>query len=168
MIKGKEEYKTCFLQLGSNEGNRNEIMKLAEYFIQQSIGVIKNKSSYYESEPWGNSDLNWFLNSVLEVQTLLLPFELLKKTQQIERDLGRKSKGDDYANRTIDIDILFYENFIIRSPKLTIPHDKIPQRRFVLAPLVEISPQYIHPVLDSSLSYLLDSCVDDLRVTKLD
>ena len=168
MIKGKEAYKTCFLQLGSNEGNRKEIMNLAEDKIQQSIGEIVNKSSYYESEPWGNSDLNWFLNSVLEVQTLLLPFELLHRTQQIERDLGRKLKGGEYANRTIDIDILFYESFIIRSPKLTIPHDKIPQRRFVLMPLVEISPQYIHPTLASNLSYLLDSCVDDLKVVKLD
>jgi 2-amino-4-hydroxy-6-hydroxymethyldihydropteridine diphosphokinase len=171
MIKGKKVLNTCYLQLGSNEGDSLNTLKAAEEFIQQLIGEIVKKSSYYQSEPWGNSNLNWFLNSVIQVRTVLYPFQLLEVTQLIESRLGRESKGGidgRYANRSIDIDILFYDNFIIRSKQLTIPHDKIPHRRFVLKPFVEIFPQYIHPCLDKNVSYLLDNCQDNLKVVRMD
>jgi 2-amino-4-hydroxy-6-hydroxymethyldihydropteridine diphosphokinase len=168
MIKGKVMGNTCYLQLGSNEGDCLSLLQRAEELIQQHVGEVVKKSSYYKSEPWGNSTLNWFLNSVIEVKTELYPFQLLQATQRIEKMLGRKNKGGQYENRTIDIDILFYNKFIVRSSDLTIPHHKIPQRKFVLLPIVEIAPQYIHAVLNLDVTYLLDNCEDSLEVMRLD
>ncbi len=159
----------CVLQLGSNLNDRVSQLSAARESINTRIGLITNQSSLYESEPWGNPDLNWFLNQILVVSTDLACMELLAVCQEIERELGRAKKTTRiYENRSLDIDIIFYNDDIIKEENLSVPHDKIPQRRFVLEPLVELLPQYIHPELEQSLVYLLDNCEDRLKVTRLD
>ncbi len=159
----------CVLQLGSNLNDRVSQLSAARESINTGVGLISNQSSLYESEPWGNPDLNWFLNQILVVSTDLGCKEVLAACQEIERELGRAKKTTSvYENRSIDIDIIFYNDDIIKDENLSVPHDKIPQRRFVLEPLVELLPQYVHPELNQSLVYLLDNCEDRLRVTRLD
>ncbi len=165
MIKGNN---SCVLQLGSNMNDRQGLLKEARAKIQITVGKILAKSSLYESEPWGNSQLNWFLNQVIIVNSPQSPIELLRLCKKIEQTMGRSAKrGVDYEDRVIDIDILFYNNEVVSEPNLKVPHEKIPQRRFVLEPLVELIPQFVHPVFNLSLTHLLDSCEDRLAVKRL-
>jgi len=165
MIKGSN---SCVLQLGSNMNDRQGLLEEARVYIQSSVGEILEKSSLYESEPWGNPELNWFLNQVVIINSPHSPIEVLRLCKKIEQSMGRSAKrGLDYENRVIDIDILFYNDEVISEPDLKVPHEKIPQRRFVLEPLVELIPQFVHPVLNLSLLHLLDICEDSLVVKSL-
>ena len=159
------EIHQMLLLLGSNIPDRLDYLHHAKQLIESRIGIIKKQSSIYESEPWGFNANVTFLNRVLWVQTRDKPMEVLAKTQQIEQSLGRKQKTQKgYASRTIDIDILFFDGVHIETPSLTIPHINLHKRRFTLLPLVEIVPQWIHPVFKKSCYQLLEECTDTGKV----
>lgn len=156
------------LQLGSNIENRLEYIDKTSQLIEKELGKIIKRSAIYESEAWGDESLNDFLNQIVVVESNFMPFAALRITQNIEKKIGRtKKQVANYENRVIDIDILFVENFIIRTQELTIPHGKIPQRAFILIPLVELFPQMKHPLLFLTSAQLLDNCEDNLWVRRL-
>ncbi|MCK4662319.1 MAG: 2-amino-4-hydroxy-6-hydroxymethyldihydropteridine diphosphokinase [Bacteroidales bacterium] len=157
-----------FLVLGSNIKSRHNYIEKACNMIQRDLGKIVNSSAYYETEPWGFDTKNFFLNKIIIVETLLSPEKLLSATQTIEKKLGRKRDNKRYNSRTIDIDILFYNKKTINTDNLVIPHPKILVRRFVLEPLTEIAPNFIHPLYNKTIKELLNDCPDKLTVKKLD
>lgn len=151
-----------YIGLGSNLGDKKHHLQQAIELIAEKAGKIISCSSFYESKPWGFSSPNDFLNAVILTETTLSPTELLYKTQQIEREMGRTEKtGNSYADRMIDIDILFYDNQLINTPELKIPHPLIQERDFVLIPLAEIAPDFIHPVLRKSIQELKDNLLSN-------
>ncbi len=155
-----------FLSIGGNLGDRFENISLALINISQLVGSIKKQSSIYETKAWGKENQPDYLNLALEIETKLLPEELLKITQQIEINLGRK-RHEKWDARTIDIDILFYDHEIINLDFLKIPHPLINIRKFVLLPLFEIAADFIHPVLKQNIKSIYLNCEDDLAVKKL-
>jgi 2-amino-4-hydroxy-6-hydroxymethyldihydropteridine diphosphokinase len=154
-----------FLSLGTNMGNKDLNLAQASKLISTICPVI-TESSLYSTDAWGNTNQPSFLNQVLEINTSFPPEKLLEKLLSIERELGR-IREKRWGPRIIDIDILFYHDKIIDSQNLTIPHPGIALRRFVLEPLTEISPDFIHPVLKKTVRGLLASCTDPLHVTKV-
>lgn len=155
-----------FLHTGSNLGNRHENLEKSVALINQLIGTVVCKSSYYETSAWGNTDQPDFINQALCLHSSLAPMKLLKCIWSIEEELGRQ-RISKWGARTIDIDILFYGSEIIRMPDLTIPHQLLHERRFVLTPLNEIAPDLIHPILNKTVTELLSQLTDDLSVKKL-
>lgn len=153
------------LSLGSNVGDRLNFLDLAKIEISKTIGPIQLSSNIYETEPWGVENQESYLNQVITVQTDLTPFELLNDIHLIEKNLGR-IRTALYGPRTIDIDILYYEEKIIDNENLKIPHPQIQKRRFILVPLSEILPQMYHPLLKLTHQELLDIVKDDGKVTK--
>ena len=155
-----------FLSIGGNLGDRFENFNLTLVNISENIGSIKKQSSIYETKAWGKENQPDYLNMVLEVETIFLPEKLLKMTQQIEINLGRV-RHVKWDARTIDIDILFYDNEIVNLDYLKIPHPLINIRKFVLLPMLEIAADFIHPVLKQSIKNMYLSCTDNLAVNKL-
>ncbi len=154
-----------FLLLGSNQGNRLQLLSQAVELLQCHDIDIVIKSSVYESGPWGFSAGQHFLNQVLQIKTALPPQELLQKTQAVEEKLGRlRTASLGYTSRTMDVDILFYGNEIISTPALTVPHPRLHLRRFTLMPLAEIAPGFVHPVLKKTMRELLEECGDESSV----
>ncbi len=157
--------KQVFLSLGSNKGNRFLQIQESVKEIQYSVGTIIRISDIFESKSWAYEDTD-YLNVVIKIETTLSPEKLLKETQNIEKKLGRMSKTQIinnkpiYSSRKIDIDILFYENKTINSEKLTIPHPLIHLRRFVLQPMMQIAPNFIHPVFGKKIETLYIRCED--------
>ena len=156
---------TTYLSLGSNIPDRAANLSRAVERIAESVGTVTKQSPIYETQSWGYSDED-YLNQSIEVETALAPLQLLAATAAIETALGRVRSGNGYEARTIDIDILFYDNEIIDSPHLTVPHPKIALRRFVLQPTADIAPDYLHPTLHKTISQLLDECPDTGKVRK--
>jgi 2-amino-4-hydroxy-6-hydroxymethyldihydropteridine diphosphokinase len=156
----------AYLLTGGNEGDRYWNIQQARTNIEHICGRLLQVSSLYETAPWGKTDQAYFLNQVLLIETKYNPGELLKALLQIEEKGGR-IRTEKNAPRTIDIDILFYDRLIIEEPGLTIPHPRIADRRFVLEPLNEISPEYEHPVLHKTIHQLLTECTDELSVKKI-
>ena len=148
---------TAYLSLGSNLGDRLRLIQEAVAALTVEAGPVTALSSLYETEPWGVSSPHRFLNVALALETTLSPETLLAVTQRIERDLGRTHKSVDgrYADRTIDIDLLFVGDAVLDTPALTLPHPRLHLRRFVLEPLCEIAPDLCHPLLRKSVSQLL-------------
>jgi 2-amino-4-hydroxy-6-hydroxymethyldihydropteridine diphosphokinase len=155
-----------YLLIGGNQGDREAMLAEARTFISAAAGTIRQASSLYETAPWGKSDQGWFLNQALLVETEADAATLLMTLLQIEEKMGRK-RAEKYGSRRIDIDILFFNDAILHRPELIIPHPEIANRRFVLEPLNEIAPDYIHPVLHRSVRELLVSCTDPLEVKKI-
>jgi 2-amino-4-hydroxy-6-hydroxymethyldihydropteridine diphosphokinase len=155
-----------YLLIGGNQGDREAMLAEARTLISAAAGKIRKASSLYETAPWGKSDQGWFLNQALQVEMEADPVTLLKTLLQIEEKMGRK-RAEKYGSRRIDIDILFFNDAILRRPELVIPHPEIANRRFVLEPLNEIAPDYLHPVLHRSVRELLVSCTDPLEVKKI-
>lgn len=147
-----------FLSLGSNLGDRENFLEQTRKEIGNFCRIEKT-SSLYETEPRGVEGHPWYLNQCMEVETELSPEEFFKKCQSIEKSFGRKQKGD-LAPREVDIDILFYDNLMLESDNLLIPHPRLAQRRFVLVPLAEIAPNFIHPVFKKTVEDLLKECED--------
>jgi 2-amino-4-hydroxy-6-hydroxymethyldihydropteridine diphosphokinase len=146
----------AYLCLGSNIGDKVGYLQQALKLLSDTGKVtVVRTSALYETEPWGNRDLDWFVNGVIEVKTKLTPHELLELCQQIEKQMGReKYEGDDYEARKIDIDILFYGDLIIDEPDLKIPHEHLHERAFEIVPLLELIPDYEHPKYKKSLLQL--------------
>ena len=152
---------SVYLGLGSNIGDKEALLQTAIHQIEKQIGNVVSQSAFYVTTPWGFSSENNFLNAALCVQTELLPRQVMEVTQDIERRLGRKRKATagGYTDRTIDIDILLYDNLVISDSSetgesLIIPHPLMTQREFVLLPLAEIAPTLVHPVLGKTMEEL--------------
>jgi 2-amino-4-hydroxy-6-hydroxymethyldihydropteridine diphosphokinase len=156
----------AYLLTGGNEGDRRFHMQQARTNIELICGQIIQVSSLYQTAPWGKTDQADFFNQVLLIETNLDPVALLKCVLSIEETEGR-IRGEKNAPRTLDIDILFYNHLILQETGLTIPHPRIQERRFVLEPLCEISPDFIHPVFKKTISQLLLECSDQLAVKKI-
>lgn len=156
---------TVHLLLGSNLGNREHNLQLANREIGRLLGPIITSSSVYKTSAWGKTDQPDFYNQVVVTTTLKSPEEALQAIRAIEDHLGRK-RIEKWGSRIIDIDILFWNDQVISTPDLTIPHPGIPYRRFTLIPLAEISPDFVHPVLQKSVQQLLQECTDTLSVEK--
>ena len=150
---------TVYLLLGSNLGDRLQVMRTASELIDMQIGSIVSASSIYETAPWGVLDQPSFLNQVLEVETEMAPEEVLRIILDIEHELGRV-RYERWGARVIDIDILYFGNLMLDTARLTIPHPRLHERRFTLAPLAEIAPNFIHPVLNKSTEQLMAECTD--------
>ena len=131
---------TVYLSLGSNLGNRKRLLREAIALVGSDVGCVERESSFIETEPWGFSSPNKFLNCCVKVVTALAPRQLLEATQRIERELGRTMKSEDgvYHDRVIDIDILLYDDIAVDEPDLKIPHPLMGERDFVMVPLREI------------------------------
>ena len=153
-----------YLLLGSNLDDRAGMLDKARRALESVIGPIISSSSIYESEPWGFKASEKFLNQVVVIETLLSPSDLLSMILQIEESMGRKRFGNSYQSRTIDIDILFYNDRVISEPELKIPHPRIEERKFTLMPLSELNDGMIHPAFNKSIGQLLDECLDDADV----
>ena len=156
-----------FLLLGSNLDDRVSSLRAAADLIHSDVGGIERVSSIYESEPWGYTSENHFLNQLVIANTALSPKSVLDKIHHIENQLGRKRKKNGFADRTIDIDILFYGNKLVNSPELAIPHPSIENRLFALYPLSELANDFIHPKSHKTIGTLLSECTDTTRVVKI-
>jgi 2-amino-4-hydroxy-6-hydroxymethyldihydropteridine diphosphokinase len=155
-----------YLLTGGNEGDQFLHMQQARANIELICGRLLQISALYQTAPWGKTDQADFLNQVLLIETAMSPQTLLTAILSIEEKLGRKRSVKN-APRTIDIDILFYDQLILEVPGLSIPHPRISERRFVLEPLNEIAPGFHHPILGKTIHQLLLECTDVLAVKKI-
>ena len=147
-------------------GERRSYLQQAANLIGEKAGAIISTSSIYETAAWGKQDQPSFLNQVIVIETVLPPANLLTTLLAIEKELGRQ-RFEKMGPRTIDIDILFYDDLILNTELLIIPHPQLEKRRFVLTPLVEIAENIQHPVFKKSMKALLEICPDDLPVNKI-
>ena len=160
--------RNTYLSLGSNQGNKLDTLQKAINLIAEKIGNIVKISAIYKTASWGFKSDD-FLNCCIHVTTGLNPESLLYKLQQIELLLGRnRTSNNGYQARTIDIDILLFENEIIFSKNLMVPHKEMLNRNFVMVPLAEIAPNFIHPIEKQRLSVCLKSCTDSAKIEKTD
>ena len=155
-----------FLQTGTNLGDRSKNLEQANIKIEERIGKIIKLSSIYETEAWGVTAQPLFLNQVLLVETNLTVQEVLKTILNIELEMGRV-RIQRWAERLIDIDILFFNKVIINQENLIVPHPRIQERNFVLKPLVEIAPNLMHPIFNKTMTELLEESEDKLKVYKI-
>ena len=154
------------LGIGGNVGNVKFTLQKCIQLIELKLGSVEIKSSLYQTEAWGVEDQPNFINQVIVIATNLSAHECLKKFQDIELQLGRVRK-EKWHERAIDIDILFYNNDIIDEEKLKIPHPFIQDRNFVMYPLEEIAPNFIHPKLKKTMIELYNNCKDSMMAIKL-
>lgn len=155
----------AFLLIGGNTGRREDYLAKARKGIEAACGKIVQTSSVYETAAWGLEDQPAFLNQALELETEHTAPELLRNILSLEESLGRKREAR-YGPRVIDIDILFFNDDVINTAGLTVPHPQMQNRRFVLLPLNEIAPQKLHPLLKRPAAQLLIECPDHLPVQK--
>jgi 2-amino-4-hydroxy-6-hydroxymethyldihydropteridine diphosphokinase len=156
-----------YLLLGSNLGDKQVNLEKATTYLANHAGLITRKSSIYETMPWGVSGQPSYWNQVVRQETALSPEELLQVIHSIEQQMGRERRIH-YESRIIDIDILYYNDIVLETANLTIPHPQMTRRRFTLVPLAEIAPYLKHPVLHYSSQELLQLCKDNLEVVKLE
>jgi 2-amino-4-hydroxy-6-hydroxymethyldihydropteridine diphosphokinase len=158
---------TIYLSLSSNLGNRGDNLQSAIILLEKWGIKIVRSSSIYETEPVGIQDQPWFYNMVFKCETELSPQDVLKVIGIIERSLKRV-RSEKNGPRTIDIDILLFEDLIIEEPDLVIPHKEMHERNFVLMPFTEVDPDVCHPILKKSASELFKECFDTAIVQKLE
>lgn len=158
-----------YISLGSNLGNRKKYLQLAIDAVNQSIGTVERISSVYQTPAWGFEGTS-FYNACVLVTTTFSASQVLQKLLQIEKDLGRvrDTSLGGYQSRCIDLDIIFYDDLVIKTDVLHIPHPQMQHRKFVLVPLSDISPEKKHPILQKSVSELLKIAVDASEITKTD
>ena len=155
----------AYLCLGSNIGDKiGYLQQAVKLLTATGMVTVVRSSAFYETEPWGNKNLDWFVNDVIEVKTKLSPRELLDLCKNTEIQMGRqKATTKEYEARNIDIDILFYGDLIVDEPDLKIPHEHLHERAFEIVPLLELIPDYEHPKYKKSLLQLhedLETCDD--------
>lgn len=155
-----------YILLGSNMGNRKQFLRKAIKQVADLCGKVVKESSIYQTAAWGNTKQAAFLNQVIIVQTTLAPDELMKTLLHIETGLGR-IRTEKYGPRTIDLDLLFFDEQVYHSSVVTLPHPALQDRKFVLVPLAELSPRKIHPVYNKTITALLKECADTLDVKKI-
>ena len=155
----------AYLLIGGNMGDRLANLEMAKLAIYQEIGPILLSSSMYETAAWGKEDQPAFLNQALLIETNLIAHDLMMALLAIEKKMGR-IRQEHLGPRTIDLDIIFFNDQIIDSANLTIPHPQMQKRNFVLSPLKEIAPNFIHPILKKSITQLLTDCEDPLLCIK--
>ncbi len=158
---------TAYLLLGGNKGDKLQNLKDAICLLKKQVGNVSKHSAIYVTAAWGNSNQPDFYNQVICIETTLSAQELLKQTISIEESLGRIRTEKKWEQRTMDIDILFYNDEIIDTPDLKIPHPYIQERNFVLIPMEQIAAQYIHPKFKKNITLLLSNCKDSLEVRRL-
>jgi 2-amino-4-hydroxy-6-hydroxymethyldihydropteridine diphosphokinase len=159
----------AYLCLGGNIGDREKALTLALLKINETVGNITAQSNIYETEAWGVENQQAYLNQCIEIHTNYKSLELIDILLAIEKELGReRGISETYLPRTIDIDILFYNQEIIEQPKLLVPHPRLHLRKFVLIPLQEIASNYLHPLLNKTIFNLLSECEDtsDVKLYK--
>lgn len=156
----------AYILLGGNQGNVFRNLQRAASSLEKAAGTVVRRSSVYQTAAWGLADQPDFLNQVLVLETTLAAEKLLSACLSIEAKMGRIRTVKN-APRIIDIDILFFNKEISNDPRLTLPHPRIAQRRFVLTPLNELSPNFRHPVLHKTIHQLLTICRDELPVKKI-
>ena len=157
-----------FLSLGGNLGKKSEIFDSTMRYIEAQIGSPLKVSSIYKSSSWGFHSRNLFWNQVIKVETRLSPEEVLREIRIIEDYFGRRREPGIYLSRKMDIDILFYDDLILNSQELTIPHPQIALRKFILEPLFEVAPEHIHPVLKEKINKIRLNCKDFSKVRKIE
>ena len=163
-----KELKTTYLHTGTNMGNRLDNLQKVNQLIETHIGRIVQQSRIYETAAWGVENQPDFLNQALEVQTILSPQVVLDKIFWIEQTEFKRVREQRWAERIIDVDILFYESTVIETPKLTIPHPQIQHRNFVLIPMMDIAPYFEHPILKDTIENIYLTCRDALDVILTD
>ena len=147
-----------YLSLGSNLGDRLGYLQQATSLLNAvpEINVVST-SSFYETEPWHMESENWVVNAVIQAVTSLSPEKLLEECQRIETLLGRKREPQTkYSDRTIDIDIIFYDNMVLNTEKLTIPHKLFHKRAFMMVPMLEIAQDFVHPLFKKTIMELYE------------
>lgn len=155
-----------YLSLGSNLRDRKNLIETALKLLEESGVKVNAVSSFFETEPWGFQCKDVFLNIAAEIETKLLPEDLLDLVQYVENQLGRTKKTQDvYESRVIDIDIIFYDNIIFYTKRLQIPHRLSHLRKFVLFPIAELNKYYRHPIFDKTVFELLQYCDDKTLVS---
>ena len=151
-----------FIGIGSNKGNREEYIKRALNHLDNDTDIkILKKSTIIETEPEGKPEQDKYLNLVIEIETFLDPYTLFKRLKNIERFLGRKEVHEKWGTREIDLDILLFDDLIIKGKNLKIPHPEMHKRDFVIQPLCEIAPDAIHPGLNKRAKELLEDLSKD-------
>ncbi len=157
---------TIFLLLGSNMGDSVQLLAEAKMQLELQVGKLLQASALYQTAAWGNTEQSDFINQVIKMETILDPQKLLGTILAIEKEMGRLREVK-WGPRTIDIDILYYDQEVINLPELKIPHPNLHQRAFTLVPLCEIEPLWLHPVLHRTNRQLLMAIDDVLSVHKL-
>lgn len=158
---------TVYLCLGTNLGDKQSNLDLAIAHITDQCGEVKRESAVYKSPAWGYESKNEYFNQCLKIETHLTPNQLIDIMLLIEREMGRPDASITYADRMIDIDVLFFDDMVINKDKLVVPHARIAERRFVLAPMTELAPGLIHPLLGKTVKVLLDDCKDKGNVVRI-
>lgn len=154
----------AYILLGTNLSDREGLLNEAKSKIEKDGNGIIKQSSIYESVPWGFESDQLFLNQVITVETILNAFQLLEKLLAIENTMGRIRIDGSYTSRTIDLDILYFNNEVINSESLTIPHPRLHLRKFTMLPMAEIAPNLIHPTLLLNQTEILDLIQDKNEV----
>ncbi len=157
---------SLILLLGTNMPDRIVHLRSAISFISIKLGHVKAVSGVYSTQSWGFQSED-FLNMALSVETSLSSRECLQISQKIEQDMGRSSKSthESYEDRVIDIDLIFYDSEIVNNENLTIPHPRLGERKFVLYPLADIIPEFLHPINNQTITEILKQCTDVSQVT---
>ncbi|WP_457126514.1 2-amino-4-hydroxy-6-hydroxymethyldihydropteridine diphosphokinase [Mucilaginibacter sp. HD30] len=155
-----------FLLLGSNLGDRKLLLQMAVTKIAERVGGVLKQSALYETQSWGKAGEPDYLNQVVFLQTQLSSNKVLNEILKIETSMGR-IRDEKWGSRLIDIDILFYNDEIIKQNDLVVPHPELHNRRFTLEPLVEIAPELVHPLLNKTMLELKKNLTDSLIVKKL-
>jgi 2-amino-4-hydroxy-6-hydroxymethyldihydropteridine diphosphokinase len=156
-----------YLCIGGNLGEREENLEETRMFVTFNMGDILAQSSVYESPAWQMENEPAFLNQVLLIETELSPKDLLAEIRELEEYYGRERSTEAYLSREMDVDVLFYGDFVSDDPKFVVPHPRMQDRKFVLVPLREIAPEFMHPVLNKSVTQMLADCTDTAEVKEV-
>ena len=157
-----------YIGVGSNLGAKEENCRQAIAALSDNAGCsLVGQSLFYETEPVGFKDQDWFINGVVQIRTTMGPNVLHEQLQAIESALGRQPGGKKYGPRVLDLDILLFDDVVLHNDQLEIPHPRLHERRFVLQPLCDLAPELVHPVLGQTIQYLLAHLEDSKKVVPL-